>query len=250
MEKSLAIDLSQSAQQTYAEGSLRLHELVVEKNGKLDPEGVKKALKIVEGMTGFDEKEKKSEWDMKRFYRWAQEELGMNREDAVAWVHLHVQLNIDMDEQEEFIIFEGDLDLRNKPNLKTFPPFKMILGNVNLMHSGNHLLPEGLKINGDLNMVGSSIQELPRDLRVRDSFFADRSSLRKIGEDSFFGPTGLKEEDKKYWFSVLWSHLKEIPETTYINVDLIKIDENQFGLKQQLEKLTQSKRVKGRVIVN
>ncbi len=252
-EKPLTINMSKSAQQTYSDGSLRLHELVVEKNGKLDPEGVKVALKIVEGMTGSPEKKEKLEWDMRRFYRWAQEELEMDRKDAVAWVHLHVQLSADLnDEKEEpndFLFFDGDLNLEDKPKLKTFPPFKMIKGNLRLNRSENLKLPEGLDIRGDLVMIDSKIQALPRLLQVMNGFYCEGSHLKKIGDDSSFGPTGLKKIDEKYWFNVVRSSLREIPESIYINVDLIAIDEDQFALKQQLEKLTQSKRVKGRIIV-
>ncbi len=204
MEAKLTANLDRAAQVTYALGSEKLHELVVEKNGTLDPSGVKEALKIVEGMM-IEKEEIEIEsfdvpWDLKRYIDWAEEELGMDEVAANIWLgeHLVPQRGIDFVTRKptKHWTWRGDLILDNKQGLKHFPPpIALITGSLSMVKCPNVMLPKYLTINGNLNLRESRIDYLPTGLIVENDLDVSKISMLTIGNRVRIGQNGTSTVD-------------------------------------------------------
>ncbi len=199
MEKPLAVDMSQLAQQTYAEGSLRLHELVVEKNGKLDPDGVKKALKIVEGMTPRDEEIVEVENDLPHDF--GSPEYSWTPEQLKAWVISNLQ--IDPATADKFI--EKAFLYNKNTKLMTFFPSLMgksdtlvrlpngmiFSSSVSINNAKLKMIPAGIRVRGALHMKNTPLKpkDISRDIWVEGSVYVNRE---RKDLDDFFVSLGIK----------------------------------------------------------
>ncbi len=168
-EKALAIDMTQSAQQTYAEGSFRLHELVIEKKGRLDPDGVKKALQIVEEMMPTVEKrdfgDGTYDWDSDELVDWVTKELIFLPSYDFENTRLHIFNTIPLTgvEKSRITKIPGGMDIDGSLNLN---------GCVNLK-----IIPAGVVIIDSLYLqrVKLKPEDISSDIKVGNAVYIDRN---------------------------------------------------------------------------
>ena len=66
---------------------------------------------------------------------------------------------------KEELIVKGDLNLENLEKIKSLPQGLTIEGDLFLYHSRVEL-PKGLKVNGNLSLIGPNVTSLPKGLEV------------------------------------------------------------------------------------
>ena len=66
---------------------------------------------------------------------------------------------------KEDLIVKGDLNLENLEKIKSLPQGLTIEGDLFLYHSRVEL-PKGLKVNGNLSLIGPNVTSLPKGLEV------------------------------------------------------------------------------------
>ncbi len=184
----LTANLDHAAQVTYASGSEKLHELVVEKNGKLDPEGVSEALKIVEGMlpsneTGYDFGNGKYDWSDERLLEWIKQEVG-----GEGFHDFHGVLG------KPKLFYGRSLYLNGAQalNVTELPPGLIVSGDLNLNDCINlKVIRSGLSVSGNLDLVGTRLNptDISPDIKVTERVMisANRQDL-----GAFFTALGIK----------------------------------------------------------
>ena len=104
----------------------------------------------------------------------------------------------------------GNLDIRYDTRYTELPEGLTVDGNLDISYTGLRELPEGLTVGGWLDAMGSEIKELPEGLIVGGSLDVRDSEIRKLPENLTVGG-GLYMEHTK---------IKKLPEGLTVDGDL------------------------------
>ena len=129
------------------------------------------------------------------------------------------------------IAFSGDVNLCNCSFLSVLPDIKVIFGNLNIMGTPIKYLPRNIKIGGCLVASGSKLETLPEGIRIGEYIdLGNCSNLRSL-------PDGLIVNG---CLNLAGSPIKQLP-------NRLMVGGNLNILSTKIEKLPDDLQVKGRV---
>ncbi len=251
----LTADLNPPQARNYADYMEQLRDIPRTPDGKLDHEGVARALKVVtatgELMTKAEKKERRFR-KKEDFALWAQEELGMSEEKAKEFAEKRVKESFAADDQGNAYlnwVHDGSLIIGREGkvnNIQTFP-FHRVKGSLLMLYVDDVELPADLIVEGSLDISNSHITRLPDGLQVGKSFKAEYSTLQAIGANSRFGDVNQEmnqpSRDSLNFLINNCPDLKIIPHDCLIDVGELRYDKENTELKNSIE----AGKVEGRI---
>ena len=134
-------------------------------------------------------------------------------------------------EEEGKLVYNGNLNLSNRKDIKELPDNLKVLGFLTIKKSGITKLPKGLEVECFLEISETDIEELPEDTKLGGSLYANNMN------EPFSFPRVVKVNG---YFNCKSTTIKRMPEELYTEDDcnfsectfdkLPNIMENRFGL--------------------
>ncbi len=225
----------------YAEQSERLRGLLRAKGGKLDFDGVKQALGIVDSMMY----KYPENWEMENFKHWARTGTQWRDPEERIDKYLKKEFTNTVDgEVEDLWCWSGMLDLSDEA-VKMVPPIDFVGGSLFMFRSNDVTWPDGFSVSNSIDISESKVTSLPDNLYVGLGINASKSQLKKIGEGTVIGHKYNKENR----INVVEVDFTDIPlETLPDDLDMrchvLKLSRSNVKLIQAVARL----RRKGKII--